>query len=40
MAELTFPREGSATPAASTIEEVRMWRREGLLVMGFSDLRV
>src|SRR6266849_3034249 len=37
IAELTYPREGSAAPAARAIDDVRISRREGLVVMDSSD---
>jgi hypothetical protein len=33
MAELTAPRDGSAAPAATAIDDVRTSRRDGLVVM-------
>jgi len=36
IAELTCPREGSAAPAASAIDDVRISRREGMAVMDSS----
>src|SRR3982074_2364769 len=38
IAELTGPRDGSATPAARDTDDVRMSRREGLLLMNCSGL--
>jgi hypothetical protein len=39
MAELTCPRDGSAAPAATAIDDVRISRREGLLVTDTSRSR-